>query len=247
LNSRRRANATGRNPNGVERKLIIRRSLMHSPQYSALSLTSRGLFLELQGMFNGTNNGTLFLSVKDAAARLGLSDLKPVTAAFNELMALGFLTEAIGASFSIKTAGVSKARAWTRNLIDRVGLCAGPDELPPPDFKSLTKAQKSRMEKRGRVLSNYLGNYQKGKFAVEDSSTLDARRDFAGPNPVEDSSTTNAENRSFPPIHRVEDSSNYLEYHGGVGPSWWMLPHVIQAQQSILALFQVPAPLKAAA
>jgi len=124
--SGRKVNEKGRNPGGAGRFIMVSRSLTHSPQFSALAPTSRALFFELQAMFNGTNNGAIFLSCKDAGDRLGLSDLKAVRGAFDELRDLGFITETIGASFAIKAGRVSKARAWNLNWIVR-GYGAGPD------------------------------------------------------------------------------------------------------------------------
>jgi hypothetical protein len=238
-------NAKGRNPGGAGRFIMVSRSLTHSPQFSALSSASRALFFELHAMFNGTNNGAIFLSCKDAGDRLGLSDLKAVRAAFDELRDVGFITETIGSSFIMKAGHVSKARAWNLNWIVR-GYCVGPDHLPTLDFARLTAIQKRRVERRSRVLSRYLGNYQIGKFAVEDSTTLDARKAFAGQPIVEDSATTKGKKGRNPPIRSVEDSTHYIKYHGGVGSGWWGTDHLLQAHQAILGLF-AREPLNTAA
>jgi hypothetical protein len=95
------------------------------------------------------------------------------------------------------------------------------------------------------VLSRYLGEYH-GKFAVEDSTTLEARRTFAEESIVEETSTTiigNGENR---PIYSVEDSTHYIKYHRGVGIGWWRTDTLLQTHQAILGLFSCE-PLKAAA
>jgi hypothetical protein len=96
------------------------------------------------------------------------------------------------------------------------------------------------------VLSRYLGEYQSGKFAVEESTTLEARRAFAGQSIVEDSATTISRKAGNPPIGSVEDSTHYIKYHGGVGIGWWATDHLLQSHQAILALF-AREPLKAAA
>ena len=243
--SGRKVNAKGRSPGGAGRFFMVTRSLTHSPPFSALSATSRALFFELHAMFNGTNNGSIFLSCKDAGDRLGLSDLKAVRAAFDELRNLGFITETIGASFSIKAGRASKARAWNLNWIVR-GYCGGPDCLPALDFTRLTATQKRRVERRSRALSRYLGEYQKRKFAVEDSTTLEARRAFADQSVVEDSTTTISGKARNRPICSVEDSTHYIRYHGGVGHGWWATDRAFQAHQAILGLF-AREPLKAVA
>lgn len=243
--SRRKANATGRNPGGSGRVIIVKRALIHSPQFSALASTSRTLFFELHALFNGTNNAKIFLSCKDAADRLGLSDLKAVRAAFDELRDLGFITETIGASFAIKAGQTSKARAWNLNWISR-GYCAGPDVLPDLDFSRLRPIQKRRVERRSRVLSRYLRDYQNGKFAVEESTPLDARKAFVRQNAGEESTTTQTRNVRFLPNISMEDSTHYIEYHGGAGSSWWGTDQVLKAHLAILGFFH-DEPLRAAA
>jgi hypothetical protein len=218
--AKRKVNAKGRNEGGAERVVIIRRALLHAPQYSALSGTARSLLVELQAMFNGTNNGRIFLSCQDSADRLGLSDLKAARSAFEELRDLGFITETIGSSFTMKAGCQSKARAWNLNWINERGHCTGPDVLPPLDFQQLSETQKRRVARRSITLSKYLGDYQKGKFAVEDCSTLDVRKDYAGKALVEDSTTTKDGNGEKPPKSGVEESSHYIEYHRGTGAAW---------------------------
>lgn len=171
--SRRRNRQTttnGRNRVGG-RFVQFQRSFLHSAQVSALALPSRWLLVELQGMFNGTNNGTLFLSVRDAAARLSLVDLKAARKAFDELVQMGLISEAIGASFSIKTDEVSRARAWRLNWLEKGGL----ENLRPVDCALLSKKQNARLFRRSRVLKRYVKNYVQGDFAVANSNTVDAR------------------------------------------------------------------------
>ena len=241
----RRPNAKGRNSSGVDRFILVRRELLHSPQFSTLSSNSRAMFFELHAMFNGTNNGAIFLSVRDAADRIGLADLKAVSAAFEELRALGFITETVGSSFTIKPTGVSKARAWRLNWLGRGG-CLGPDCLPPLDFGKLSKMQKRRVEKRSGVLRRYLGDYRKGKFPVEDSNTLSARKDFARRVVVEDSSTVKSENGKNPPICSVEDSSTHINTIGVRGLGSLLADDPVLGL-AILALGETAAPLAVAA
>jgi hypothetical protein len=243
--SGRKTNAKGRNPGGAGRFIMVSRSLLHSPQFGALSPASRALLLELHAMFNGTNNGAIFLSCKDAGDRLGLSDLKAVRSAFDELRDIGFATETVGASFAIKAGRASKARAWNLNWIVR-GYCAGPDVLPALDFGRLTATQKRRVEKRCRVLSRYLGEYQKGKFAVEDSTTMEARKALAAQSTVEDTTTTKSQKGEKARMRSVEESPHHIKYHGAVGSGWWAAGHLLPAHQAILSLF-LREPLKAAA
>lgn len=216
----RKVDAKGRNQNGVERFISLRRSLLHSPQFSALSPTSRALFVELQALFNGTNNGAIFLSCIDAADRMGLSCLKAVCGAFDELRDMGFITETIGSSFSLKAGSISKARAWNLNWINKRGARVGPDCLPPLDFTKLSAKQKRRVEKRQGTLRRYLGDYQQGKFAVEESSMLEARKAIVPQVIGGESSMLNAGNGEKPPKCSMEESSIYINTMGFRGRGW---------------------------
>lgn len=212
-----RTDAKGRSKGLVHRVLIVRRSLVHSPQFSALSCSARALFFELHAMFNGTNNGEIFLSVRDATARLGFSDFKAAMAAFAELTQLGFIRETAAGSFSIKASDLSRARAWNLNWIGRDAHCVGSDAITPVDYSSLNRTQKRRVEGRQKVLAKYLKDYQRGQFAVEDSSTMAVRMAVAESISVGDSKTLNSGNGGKPVIGIVGESSTHLEYHRGAG------------------------------
>ncbi|MCL6684118.1 hypothetical protein [Sphingomonas alba] len=197
--------SNGRNLIGG-RFIQFQRSFLHSAQVSALSLPSRWLLVELQGMFNGTNNGTLFLSVRDAAARLSLVDLKAARKAFDELIQLGLISEAIGASFSVKADEVSRARAWQLNWLEKGGL----ENLRPVDCARLSKKQNVRLLRRSSVLKRYVKNYVQGDFAVTNSNTLEARMAHSDQCRVENSSTPPNENGGFSPIPREAKSTPHI-------------------------------------
>jgi len=213
MSRRNRVDAKGRSTGPIERLVIIRRSLLHSPQFSALSCASRSLLFELQAMFNGTNNGAIFLSVRDATARLGMADLKAGQAAFAELQRLGWITETVSGCFAVKAGELSRARAWRLNWIGRDGKSAGPDALPPLDYATLSKPQRQRVNRRQTVLSGYLRDYQNGRFAVEESITLSARMAAAAPLSVEESTTLKSGNGGKQPIGSVGESSTHIRYH----------------------------------
>jgi hypothetical protein len=168
-------------------------------------------------MFNGTNNGAIFLSVRDATARLGFADYKAAMAAFAELEQLGFITETMASGFSMKADTISRARAWRLNWIGRDGRCGDQAALPPLDFGTLSKIQKRRVASRSNALTRYLGNYSEGKFAVEESTTLGIRRDAAGAASVGESTTLTNNNGEKPPISSVGESTTYIEIPLGSG------------------------------
>src|SRR5438128_644061 len=67
---RRRVNATGRSEGGDAQHVRLYRYEMESAAYRSLSLGARSLLIELRGLHNGSNNGELFLSVREAGRRL---------------------------------------------------------------------------------------------------------------------------------------------------------------------------------
>lgn len=205
-------NAKGRDSNRsgrAERVLILRRSLVLSPVYSVLSLASRQLLVEMLAMFNGTNREHVFLSVRDAADRLGFACLKATMNAFDELKNAGFITETVSSTFSMKADVKSRARGWRLNWIDSSGRCVDPGKLPALDFSLLTKTQRNRVKRRSDVLSRYIKDYSAAKYAVDESSTMSARRQFA----VENFSTQERKNGAKWTVACNQDSSTHLDNH----------------------------------
>jgi hypothetical protein len=204
-----RVNATGRNPDRVganEAVLIIKRSLWQSPRVSALSVAARALMIELLSVFNGSNNGRVFLSVRDATHRLGCSDYNVAINAFRELEATGLISAVTPGYFAIKAGEVSRATAWHLNWIGDDNRPLGLDAMPPLEEDRLTKKCRLRLAKRQLVLKRYLRDYQRGKFPTVDSPTQMVR-------PVEDSRTY----RSAAPTPAVGDCSTPANANTGKG------------------------------
>ena len=89
--------------------------LMDSLAWQSLSMSARCLYIELKRRFNGTNNGNISLSHREAAKLLNLTT-KPVTKAFKELEEKGFVYPAIKGSFDWKVSAKGSGRA-TRWLL----------------------------------------------------------------------------------------------------------------------------------
>ena len=215
--NRQRVDPKGRNPDKVgsaDRVVIIRRSFWHGPHVSATSGASRALLLELQAMFNGTNNGTLFLSVRDAADRLGFADLAAASSAIAELELLGLITVTIESSFAIKAGEGSRARAYRLNWIGDDGKCISADKLPPLDFSRLSQRQKKRIARRGDALGRYL---LERKSAVRETRTLMAesvRETLTRTaESVRETRTRNDQKGQFAPDSRVRDSTTHILHH----------------------------------
>jgi hypothetical protein len=209
--SRNRPNATGRNP--YQRHIQLTYRLLESPAYRSLSPNARALLVELAMLYNGSNNGCLYLSVRDAAARLGLGSLKSAQEALNELQALGLIEMVQDAHFKVKAAEHSRARTW------RLAWHAGPGKRMPDlelyerQPRSQTKARK-RMERGLRALKAFRKAKENGNFPVSESETLSAPAAIPFIKPVSKSMTASTESRAFPANDRVSDSTTHIDHQG---------------------------------
>jgi hypothetical protein len=210
-------NATGRNDRRTgsnNATIILRRSFWLSPHVSALSGNARSLLIELTAMYSGPEtNGRLFLSVRDAALRLGLSDVKAASSAFDELIAVGLLRVSSAAHFIVKSGGSSRARAFWLNWKDLNGSPISGEVLPALDFGQLSKKQKRRVETRSRAIRAY----RKEKSTDVDSTTLSFIRASLTQESVEISTTLKLENGGLPPSTAVGYSATHIYYQGGLG------------------------------
>ena len=88
---RRKADATGRSA-GAERFWMLTYSMATSAAFRSLGGAALKVLVELRCKFDGTNNGELFLSYKDAAEKLGLGRAS-IHRAFAELQDKGFVRQ----------------------------------------------------------------------------------------------------------------------------------------------------------
>lgn len=104
MSTRRRMMSRNR---GSERFIRLPFYLVRSPAWHALDATARAIYLELLLRFNGSNNGSIGLGIRDAGDAV---NVKKSTAAraFNDLRRLGFVDVGQGSSFAHKRL----AREW---------------------------------------------------------------------------------------------------------------------------------------
>ena len=105
-----KVNATGRSK--YTRFARLEHSLLESAAFRSLSPNARALLIEFTRMDNGRNNGEIWLSVRDAAALMGVANTKSSSAALSELQDMGFIVMTKDAHFNIKSADSSRARCW---------------------------------------------------------------------------------------------------------------------------------------
>lgn len=138
---------------------------LDSAAYKSLSLGARCLLIELKALYNGSNNGDLFLSAREAAARLN-SNRSSANRWFHELAERGFIRPALLAAFSWKV-GAHERKATTWVLTEYVYKGAPP----------------SREYQHWRPdLENKPRSPQSDKLSVERDS-LSAQRDSDSANP----------------------------------------------------------------
>src|SRR6188472_1912630 len=99
---RNKPNATGRNSSSSSRFARLDHRILTSNAYRGLSPNARSLLVELIMLYSGENNGSLYLGVRDAAHRMGISDLTAATSALNDLQDLSFIEMTQESYFEVK-------------------------------------------------------------------------------------------------------------------------------------------------
>lgn len=84
--------------------------LLNSAAWKATNVYERCLYMALKQRYNGSNNGDIPLSRREAEEELNCSD-KPVIAAFKGLQEKGFIKVATKGSFQWKQGGGASGRA----------------------------------------------------------------------------------------------------------------------------------------
>jgi hypothetical protein len=97
-----RSNSKGRSK-GSERFVKLEHWILESEAYRDLAPGPRALLVELISMFNGNNNGDLWLAWRDAALRLNLGTHATAGKYIDELIDHGFIRKNRVGSFNNKT------------------------------------------------------------------------------------------------------------------------------------------------
>src|SRR5690554_2348585 len=100
-----KVNATGRDVAARSRFARLDHRMLTSNAYRALSPNDRSLLVALMMRHNGDNNGSLYLSVRDAAHRMGIADLSAASRSFDTLQSLGFIELTIASKFRSGSSG----------------------------------------------------------------------------------------------------------------------------------------------
>ena len=209
-NNTNKPNQTGRNK--TERFARLPHRLLNSHAYRSLSPNDRALLLELTMM----ENGSISLSVRDAADRMGIVDMKAVGRSFDALMQMGFIEMTRDAHFRVKAAEHSRARCWRLTWLTGPGRKTASWKFLEREPEPGTRAHK-RMVRGQIVLKAYRRARETGRLPVVDSATLDENNPIGPVASVDDSTTPEYGNGGNLPKCRVRESSAYTAVTMGNG------------------------------
>lgn len=217
--------ANGRNKAPMDRFTRIGHKMQSSAAYRSLNSNARSLLFEMTMMHNGDNNGSLWLSVRDAARRMGVSDINAARQAFDDLEEAGFISMTVNSFFEVKTASKSRARCWRLTWLPVVGVCGATDEwksYTPADGKKAKRAAVGR-----KALDDFRNATAENRLPVLDFNTLRAimaSEIQKKPLAVLDSNTALTQNRAELDKGSVLDSNTHIAIaigSGETGLGWW--------------------------
>ncbi len=148
----------------------LEHGLLASAAYQALTPNARSLLTQLATLENSHNNGLIWLSVRDAAARMGVANLRSAAAAFDQLQDMGFIVCTKQAHFQVKVAEASRARCWRLTWLPLAGGGRPTHDYAKlePDPKTL---ERRRMIAGQKAWKKWRQEMQKGKLPVVDLHT----------------------------------------------------------------------------
>ena len=205
----------------AERWVRLDHRILRSPQYRSLTPNARALLVEVAMMENGSNNGTMFLSTRDAAARMGVADPHTAAKAFDELETAGFIACTFRGTIAVK-AGDRRASCW------RLTWQSFPELRKPPtnDWTNREPADK-RAKRRSAAGCAVLKAHQSAetKEGVKASERVSPVREYltlnaasVRKNPVENTPKAAAEASNVRNIHtfECEKRQNPLKISSGI-------------------------------
>ena len=129
----RRTSSDGRSL-GDTKHVRLHKWLLNGAAYRSLSCYARATLVELYDLYNGSNNGEMFLSVREAARRIGTS-ARTAMKALDQLKERGFIRPHRAGAFSVK---FKYATSWILTEFSFAG------ELPEKTFMSWRSSSKKQ-------------------------------------------------------------------------------------------------------
>lgn len=203
-----RPNATGRS-NKTARFTMLFHAMLMSNAFRACSPNARALLIELAMLENGENNGSLYMSVRDAAARMGVVDLVAASKAFDELQERGLIAMTKEAHFSVKASEHCRARCWRLTWLRCDKRAPTHDYLEVGSEPAPGTRERKRMENGAKALKAYRKSRDADKMPVVDSETMVGFEAKTQVGAVLNSDTPNTQNGGKAPNPVVRDSTTY--------------------------------------
>jgi hypothetical protein len=220
-----RPNATGRSSSSGQFVMLPHR-ILKSEAYASLDPIARAALTELVMLYNGENNGSLWLSVRDLTERLGMSDYRPAMRALDDLRDRGLTTIAKDAHFEVKAADSSRARCWRLTWHVWAECPIKSKRAPTNEWERYVAPAKTparkRADRRLRALARYRKDEAAGRFPVVDSTTLEAQMPKTEAERLGKPQPPNPKSDAIPRLVAVGDSTAHL--HGTRGSTllaWW--------------------------
>ncbi|MCZ6591643.1 MAG: hypothetical protein O7B98_10970 [Alphaproteobacteria bacterium] len=126
---------------GEPKHVRIYRWMFDCPAYRSLNVYERCLLVELGRRYNGTNNGEISMSVREAANRLGCS-INPAAKAFRGLEGRGFIRTHVKGAFNVKQ---RHATTWILTEYEYAG------KKPTKDFMKWSTEKQNPVSPRNTV------------------------------------------------------------------------------------------------
>lgn len=147
---------------GSERFARLPFYMMRSAAWRALDCVARSLYIELLARYNGVNNGSIGLGVREAATALNVGK-SVANRAFHDLRRLGFIDVGQGSTFNQKRL----AREWLLTDLrdDRNG------HAPRKDFMRWTPEKQNAVPSEVRIVPS----------EVHESNQIPHERGLKGP------------------------------------------------------------------
>jgi hypothetical protein len=234
-----RPNVTGRS-NKAPRFIGIPHRVWMSEAVCSLNPNARTLLIELAMMENGKNNGSIWLSVRDATDRIGFADFRPALQAFEDLIGAGLIAMTKDAHFSIKAAETSRARCW------RLTWLAWPEgpktkRAPSHEWETYLAPGQTPARKRASRRQEALARYRKAlveqKMPVVESTTMEVEMPINEVHPVGESTTAFVIKDANQPFADVGESTAHTAVTMGYGASMWWTSESISRMVLNQALF----------
>jgi len=183
-------------------------SVFYSPAYRALSHAARAMLLEVVGLYNGKNNGELFLGARDAAKLLGVADPQTALDALKELREHGLLAVSTPGHFHIKERHATSYR---------LTFLPTPGRASTLEYRSWKAEPGSRQAKRLLALQHCKLRSDFATIAVRNTRTERPISDSRGCTAERNFPTSDLQEGQLAGEPTVQEFPTHVDYHGGVG------------------------------